>query len=173
MSGVARLNWLRIIIAVIAAEALPILLLVLVVVVYGLIRQADSPTPEEFAPVAGNWVGPIGGFVATLLLAWRVARRALERPIAHGVAVGVGTAMLDLALAALLSGSVAVEALLFVSNGGRIRAKGRPDRRWGVAYDRTNHPPNRGTKYDRRRNHERAEDAGHGCVQKDSAQSRR
>ena len=122
MAGRSRLNWLRIVPAVIAAEALPILLLVLVVVVYGFVRAAGSTSPEDFAPVAGNWVGPIGGFLATLLIAWWVARRASERQVAHGVAVGVGTALLDLGLGNLLGGGEAIEPLFYLSNGGRILA---------------------------------------------------
>lgn len=59
------LNWFRIIAAALAAEVLPILALVAVVCVYAMVRKPGSMTPEEFAPAAGNWVGPIGGFIAT------------------------------------------------------------------------------------------------------------
>jgi hypothetical protein len=76
MTGRARFRWGRVIGAIILAEALPILLLVAVVFVYGFLRKEGSPSPAEFAPRAGNWVGPIGGFVATLLFAWWAARRA-------------------------------------------------------------------------------------------------
>jgi hypothetical protein len=44
---------------------------------------------EEFAPTAGAWIGPIGGFLATLAFAFWAARRAGERPICHGAALGV------------------------------------------------------------------------------------
>ena len=69
-----------------------------VVLVYSFTRNADSPTPEAFAPMAGNWVGPIGGFLATLFFARWAARRASNLPVAHGVAIGVGTALLDFTL---------------------------------------------------------------------------
>lgn len=116
------MKWTRITLAVVAAEALPVLLLVLVVVVYGLARREGSRPPEEFAPAAGNWVGPIGGFVATLLMARWAARGATGRPLAHGAAVGVGTALLDVALALLLGGGGAIQPLILLSNAGRILA---------------------------------------------------
>lgn len=122
MTGGKRLNWVRIVLAVVAAEALAILLLVMVVVVYSFTSQTGSLSPEEFAPIAGNWVGPIGGFLATLLCGWWAARRALGRQITHGAAVGVGTALLDLSLGMLLGGGEAIHPILFLSNGGRIIA---------------------------------------------------
>jgi hypothetical protein len=98
------------------------LLLVAVVFVYGFLREEGSPSPAEFAPRAGNWVGPVGGFVATFLFAWWAARRAPARKLAHGTAVGIGTALLDFGLALVLAGTGAIQPLLFVSNGGRILA---------------------------------------------------
>jgi len=120
-----RLKWSRLVVAVVLAEVLPILVLVAVVFAYSLTpasRQPGALSPEAFAPVAGNWVGPIAGFLATLLFAWWAARRAGERPLAHGIAVGVGTALLDLGLGLLLGGAGEVHPLLLVSNSGRILA---------------------------------------------------
>jgi len=125
MSVFARIRWGRVAVAVIAAEALPILALVVVVFVYGFTdfsKQPDALTPEEFAPVAGTWVGPIGGFVATFLFGLWAARRAGERPIAHGTAVGVGTALLDFSLGMLLGGAGDIHPVFILSNGGRILA---------------------------------------------------
>lgn len=122
MTARVRFNWLRIAGAVLAAEALPIAALVGIVFVYGLIRPAGSASPEQFAPTAGRWVGPIGGFLATFWFALRLAARSPNRPMAHGVAVGVGTALLDLLLSQVLGGSGPIEPLLFLSNGGRLCA---------------------------------------------------
>ncbi len=111
-------------VAVIAAEALPILVLVAVVGVYNFTsysKQPETLKPEEFAPVAGMWVGPIGGFLATFLFGLWAARRAGERPIAHGAAVGVGTALLDFGLG-MLGGGGEMHPVLLISNGGRIIA---------------------------------------------------
>jgi hypothetical protein len=122
MTGGARFRWGPVIAAIILAEALPILVLVAVVFVYGFLRKEGSPSPAEFAPRAGNWVGPIGGFVATFLFAWWAARRAPARRVAHGTVVGIGAALLDFGLALLLAGTNAIQPLLFLSNAGRILA---------------------------------------------------
>ena len=124
MTSIRSFRWRRVLTAIVAAELLPILLLVAIVVVYGLVSdesQPDTMTPEEFAPMAGNWVGPIGGFLATMLLSWWAARVIAERPLSHGIAVGVGTAMLDLSLGLLMGGG-SMLALLILSNSGRILA---------------------------------------------------
>jgi hypothetical protein len=122
MSSGARFGLVRVIVGIVAAEALPVLALVIVVLMYGLARNAESPTPEEFAPVAGTWVGPIGGFLATLFIARWAARRASKRPIAHGAAIGAGTAMLDFGIGFLSVGGGAIQPLFFISNAGRILA---------------------------------------------------
>ncbi len=124
MTSIRHFRWLRVLAAIVVAELLPILLLVAIVVVYGLVSdqtQPDSMTPDEFAPIAGSWVGPIGGFLATMLLSWWAARVITERALSHGIAVGVGTAMLDLSLGLLMGGG-AMLALLILSNSGRILA---------------------------------------------------
>jgi hypothetical protein len=119
-----RFHWVRVVLAVLVAEAVPILALVLVVVVYGMTRRPESPTPEEFAPRAGNWVGPIGGFLATWLCAWWVAKRASNRPLLHGMAVGAGAALVDVGLATLIGGGddAPVHPILYLSNVGRLLA---------------------------------------------------
>jgi len=121
-SGAGSGNKIRVVVAVFLAELLPILLLVAVVFVYGAIRKSESLTPEEFAPRAGDWVGPIGGFLATLYFAWWAGRRAPEHKLAIGTTVGVGTALFDLVLGILLTGGLAIPPLIFLSNGGRILA---------------------------------------------------
>ena len=124
MENTAKFQWIRVLVAIIIAESLPILILVAIVAVYGAVSdqtQPDSITPEEFAPIAGNWVGPIGGFVATMLLSWWAARVIPARALSHGLAVGAGTALLDLSLGLSMGGG-AMLALLILSNCGRIVA---------------------------------------------------
>ena len=122
MAPVTRSNAIRVVVAVILAETLPILLLVAIVFVYAVIRRAESLSPEEFAPRAGIWIGPIGGFLATLLFARWAARRALGQKIVYGTVVGVGTALLDLGLGILLGGGEPIPPVFFLSNGGRVLA---------------------------------------------------
>jgi hypothetical protein len=122
MADGKRLNWIRIVAAVLAAEALPILALVAVVFVYGFIRKPDSLPPDKFAPLAGNWVGPIGGFLATAGFAYWAAKPSGRSGLASGIAVGIGTALLDFGLAYALVGKAAFAVLLVVSNCGRLIA---------------------------------------------------
>jgi hypothetical protein len=122
MSSGKRLNWIRIAAAIFAAEALPVLALVAVVFVYGFLRKTDSLSPEQFAPLAGNWVGPIGGFLATGGFAYWAARGSGHSALMHGIAVGVGTALLDFGIAYALVGKDAISILLLVSNTGRVIA---------------------------------------------------
>lgn len=117
-----RLNWGRVLLSVIIAEVLPIVVLVVIVIVYGMNRSAGSPTAEEFAPRAGNWVGPIGGFLATLVMARWCVSGANALRLAHGLAVGVGTALLDIVFGFCLGGRGAVETIFIVSNLGRVLA---------------------------------------------------
>jgi hypothetical protein len=60
--------------------------------------------------------------LATMLFAMWAAKRNPQSPVAQGTAVGVGTALLDLALAMLLTAGAGIGVLLFVSNAGRIVA---------------------------------------------------
>jgi hypothetical protein len=122
MVAQSRRSLTRILVAILAANVLPILALVVVVFAYSLFRNPDSPTPEEFAPMAGNWVGPSAGFLMALVCARWVARRANERPITQGFVVGLGAALLDVALGLVLAGTDSLQPLCFISNAGRILA---------------------------------------------------
>ena len=124
MTEIHKFRWMRVLVAIVVAELLPILLLVAIVMVYAFVSdqtQPDSMTPDEFAPIAGNWVGPIGGFIATMCLSWWAARVVPKRAISHAFAVGMGTAMFDFSLAMLIGGGE-ISPLLAFSNGGRILA---------------------------------------------------
>jgi hypothetical protein len=117
----ATFKWLRVAAAAFLAELLPLLLLLAIVEVYNAFRQEDSLPPEAFAPLAGNWVGPIGGFLATFLFAWWCAGRAPNRKLLHGIVVGIGTSLLDIGILLLAEDSV-VQLIFLVSNSGRILA---------------------------------------------------
>ena len=122
MPAPTRIHFIRVLVAILASEALPILALVIVVLIFGVWRSPDSVTPEEFAPMAGNWVGPIGGFLMTLVFARWAARHASERPFSHGIAVGIGTALLDVGLGIALAGTGVTQVIFVLSNAGRILA---------------------------------------------------
>lgn len=115
MANDRPLRWKRILLAIVNAEALSILLLILVVSAYSFTAQAGAVPAEEFAPAAGNWVGPIGGFAATLLFAWWAARGVSARQVTVGFAVGIGTALLDFTLGLVLTAGGPIPPLLFLS----------------------------------------------------------
>jgi hypothetical protein len=124
MASTRAKTFFSVAIAALYAEILPIVALFVVVFVYGIFRSPESMSPPEFAPLAGAWVGPIGGFLATMFFAWRLAKHQLNRNVQMGLCVGVATAALDIVVAFLLVGSSAIQPLILLSNCGRIIAGG-------------------------------------------------
>ena len=111
------IHWGRVALGVIAAEAVPIVLLVIIVAVFGPREQTSA---QQFATRLGQWVGPIGGDIMSFIAALWVARKSNQRRILHGTLVGVGSAVLDVGLIAI-SGA-GFEWLFVVSNAGRVAA---------------------------------------------------
>jgi hypothetical protein len=110
-----KLCWRRIAIAVVVAEILGVVVLVLLVSIFG---PSDFEAAKPFAERLGAWVGPISGFLFCLLGGFWVAKSASSYRVPNGTGVGVAAAFLDIALAlALASG---FSPLLIFSNTGRI-----------------------------------------------------
>jgi hypothetical protein len=103
-------------VAVFAAEVAPILLLVALVAMVG---SNNGQSPDALAVRLGQWVGPIGGALATLVAA-RWAVKGSPRKIAHGAGIGAAVAALDGGL--LLASGAAFEWLFAASWAGRIAA---------------------------------------------------
>jgi hypothetical protein len=113
------INWVRVIVALVLAELLPILLLLAVVVAYTAPRQQGGVSPGmRESPRWGEFVLPIGAFVATWLLSLWAARGARARHFAHGAVVGVGTAVVDIVVTLAAGYAISPAFLLLVS--GRI-----------------------------------------------------
>lgn len=85
----------RFLLGVIAAEAVPILLLVIAMFFVG--SAIGGRPSQETVAAWGSWIGPIGGTVSTALVAWMLARPS-STPVLAGIALGVAVAVLDLAL---------------------------------------------------------------------------
>jgi hypothetical protein len=85
----------RFIAGVIGAELAPILMLVLAMFIVG--TSMGGRPSQETAERYGAWIGPIGGAIATALIACLLARRA-ARPIPFGLIFGASVALLDIAL---------------------------------------------------------------------------
>src|SRR5918994_1636017 len=88
----------RFVLGVIAAEAVPILLLVLAMFFVGM-KIGGRPS-QETAEAWGAWIGPIGGVLATGAIAWMLARSS-SRPMQLGLAIGLVVGVLDLSLTLL------------------------------------------------------------------------
>lgn len=106
----------RITTAVLLAEAIPVLILIGVVFLLGP-KSADGAA--EFAGHLGDWIGPVGGACATLLLAYWAAR-ASKHPLRTGLLVGALVAALDISL--LIAAGAPFRWLFAASAVGRIVA---------------------------------------------------
>jgi hypothetical protein len=119
MTNILGVSVSRFLLGVIAAEAAPILLLVLAMLFVGL-KIGGRPS-QETASGWGAWIGPIGGALATFTVAWFLARSS-RSPIPLGVALGTAVGCLDLALIATqgvpFRWLFAVSALTRVLGGG-------------------------------------------------------
>jgi hypothetical protein len=91
-------TWWRFMLAVIASEVVPILLLVLAMVPVGL--KLGAQPSQETAAAWGAWIGPIGGALATGLFGWLLGQSSI-RPLHVGLALGIAVGLLDLGLIAM------------------------------------------------------------------------
>ncbi len=110
-----KLRFGRIAIAVVAAEVLGVLALVVLVTIFGP-PGFEAATP--FAERLGAYVGPISGFVFCLLGGYWVARASAPFGVRNGLATGAAAALLDFAIAATMADPF--QWLLLLSNAGRI-----------------------------------------------------
>jgi hypothetical protein len=108
---------IRLILAVIAAEVVPLLLLFVTVEAFG---PPEIEQAKHFAAVMGRWIGPIAGAVCAYLAAYGIGRLAPERALSDGVIVGLCLAALDVVL--LYAGDASFEWLYVFSNLGKILA---------------------------------------------------
>lgn len=108
----------RFVLGVIVSEAAPILLLVLAMVVVGHLIIGGRPS-QETAEAWGAWIGPIGGALATGIIAWLLARSSI-RPVQIGVALGVAVGLLDLGLTLLAAQAAPFRLLFAVSALSRL-----------------------------------------------------
>jgi hypothetical protein len=107
----------RLILAVIAAEVVPLFLLFATVAAFG---PPELEEAKHFAAVMGRWVGPIAGAMCAYLAAYGIGRVAPERALSDGVIVGLCLATLDVVL--LVAGNASFEWLYVISNAGKIIA---------------------------------------------------
>jgi len=109
----------RFVLMVLAAEAAPVLMLVLAMFVVGT-AQGSQPS-QATAEAWGSWIGPIFGALFTSYFAYRLARGG-NRPNALGVAYGVSVAALDLALTLVMAQGQPFRLLFAFSALARLAA---------------------------------------------------
>jgi hypothetical protein len=107
----------RFVLSVIAAEAIPILLLVLAMFFVG--TKIGARPSQATAEAWGSWIGPIGGTLATAVIAWLLARSNI-RPLHVGIALGVAVGVLDLSLTLLAAKGAPFRLLFAVSALARV-----------------------------------------------------
>jgi hypothetical protein len=104
----------RLAFAGLAAEAIPILLLIGMVALFG---PREPVAAQAYAEKMGRWVGPIAGTLACLAGARWASR---DRPLFQGATVGLIAAAIDIAL--LVVSGAAFQWLFVLSNLGRVLA---------------------------------------------------
>jgi hypothetical protein len=112
-----RLPIVRIIAVAFAVETLAIGILVALVAIFG---PRDRAAVQAYAEHLGQFVGPIGSAILCFFGAWWVARRAPQREVLCGFALGAVCVSIDLASLYPLGGTF--QWLIVVSCGGRLVA---------------------------------------------------
>jgi hypothetical protein len=111
------LRWGRLVQGAVAAELIPILLLITLVAVFGPPDQAQA---QAYAARLGQWVGPLAGALMCFLAAWWVTASPRAADIRHGLVLGTFAALLDVTL--LVASGSAFQWLFVFSNLGRVLA---------------------------------------------------
>ncbi|MBK0403259.1 TIGR04086 family membrane protein [Adhaeribacter sp. BT258] len=90
---------LRVAIAALIAELIPLIVLVAAITIYGyLMPGLDKSVYETFATQAAAYIGPVAGTLATLGMAFWAARKPENRRWLHGLLTGILVVILDLAI---------------------------------------------------------------------------
>ena len=90
---------LRISLAAVFAELIPLAVLVATVTIYGYVVPGQEKTAyEQFAAKAGSYIGPIVGTLATFGMAYWAARKPENTQLLHGLLTGALVVLLDLAI---------------------------------------------------------------------------
>ena len=90
---------LRVALAALFAELIPLIVLVAAVTIYGYLHPGlDKSIYETFATQAAGIIGPVAGTLATLGLAFWAARKPESRRLLHGLLTGILVVILDLAI---------------------------------------------------------------------------
>ena len=109
--------WLRLTVGALIAEMAPIVLLVALVAALG---PGTTEGDQELATRLGDWVGPLGGALATFLVARWVVRGLPQAHVFWGAMLGLLVALLDVTL--LVAAGSPFRWLFVASAAGRVIA---------------------------------------------------
>lgn len=115
-------SWLRVALAALMAELVPLLILVVAVSVYGFIIAPNQNAEfyQAFAENTGKYIGPIAGTLSTLALGFWAASHNSGRELLHGFLTGLVVAVLDATI--LVSPSAEFDAVSVLVLGGKLLA---------------------------------------------------
>lgn len=107
----------RFVLGVLAAEAAPVLALVLAMLFVGM-KMGVQPN-QATAEAWGAWIGPIGGTLAAAIVGHILARQS-RRPILTGTALGAAVGCLDFAITMMASQGAPFRILFAISALARV-----------------------------------------------------
>ncbi len=92
-----KMRWGRIIQAAIWAELIPLATLFAIVYYYTTFLNPGLSEAEinQYAAMAGSWIGPIGGGLMALVFAFWIGSKLSARFIIHGALIGALLALID------------------------------------------------------------------------------
>ena len=111
------MKFARIVMVAFAIEVLAIASLVAVVALFG---PSTAEGDMAFAKETGIWLGPIAGFVFTVLLSWFAFRNLESKQLTHCVATRIVVAVVDVMI--LILGGSGFEMVFLFSNLGKVLA---------------------------------------------------
>jgi fructose-specific phosphotransferase system IIC component len=114
----SSIRWVRLAVAVIVAEIVPMAVLVVAV---ALLSRGSLEADQVLADELGAWIGPIGGFLMTFLMAWWAGRVTPGSAIRQGFIIGAILVLIDVSIL-LAMGVNPLQWLFLVSNGVKIAA---------------------------------------------------
>lgn len=107
----------RFFLALVLAEAVPVIVLVAIVAAFG---PREAAGANAFARQAGPWVGSIGGFVCALAGARWVGKADAARAVAWGAGLGLALAAVDVGV--FLAMREPFAWIIAISNAGKVVA---------------------------------------------------
>jgi hypothetical protein len=116
-----NIHWLRVLIAIVLGEVLPLVILYLLVALYGVVANSPSlPSADAFAQSAGLWVGPIAGSIIAYIVSLWAGSETPAYAVPQALIIGLAIAAIDPGI--LVAMDVQMRPLDFASNAAKFFA---------------------------------------------------